>query len=261
MSQARAYYEIAYARDSSHIRRGIKCSICLLLMRIFSTRKFRIAASIVMGLCIAWAIMTILIGFLICHPLDYNWNLKPPGSHCGNQTVAYGSVGVVDIITDTCILILPIPMVWRLQMPKLNKILLLSLLGFGLFTIIVTIVRVVIIVNTNFADFSYSSKGIFIWTAVNFGTGILVACCPLLRPFFERLSPKSLIRSIGTTKSINTSLTADTSRKHSKFSRLGEDSFPLHEMDHGTGSGGPGYGGPAHEENFLQAPGKIHSAK
>ncbi|KAM3072434.1 hypothetical protein ACMFMG_009235 [Clarireedia jacksonii] len=238
----------------------VKCSICLLLMRIFSTKKFRIAATIVMGLCIAWATMTILIGFLICHPLDYNWNLKPPGSHCGNQTVAYGSVGVVDILTDTCILILPIPMIWRLQMPKLNKILLVSLLGFGVFTIVVTIVRVIIIVNTDFLDFSYSSKGIFIWTAVNFGTGILVACCPLLRPFFERFHPKSLIRSLGTSRSVNTSLTADsTSRRHSKFSRLGEDSFPLHERGNESDAAMTGFGDAAHEQNFLRAPGNIHN--
>jgi len=68
----------------------VKSSICLLLMRIFFTKRFRIVASMVMGLCIVWAIMTILIGFLICHPLDYNWNLKPPGNHCGNQNFAYG---------------------------------------------------------------------------------------------------------------------------------------------------------------------------
>lgn len=109
----------------------VKSSICLLLMRIFSTKRFRVAASIVMGLCIAWSIMTILIAFLICRPLEYNWNMKPHGNHCGDQNLAYGSVGVVDIITDVCILILPIPMVWSLQMPKLNKALLVCILGFG----------------------------------------------------------------------------------------------------------------------------------
>ncbi|RAL64505.1 hypothetical protein DID88_001980 [Monilinia fructigena] len=216
----------------------VKSSICLLLMRIFSTRKFRIAASIIMGLCIAWSLMTILIAFLICRPLDYNWNLKPPGNHCGDQKLAYGSVGVVDILTDTCILILPIPMIWNLQMPKLNKFLLACILGFGVFTISVTIVRVIVIANTNFLDFSYSSKGIFIWTAVNYGTGIIVACCPLLRPVVEKLYPKSLIQTLRSkSASITTSITGSNPRRHLNFDRLGDDRYPLHDM--GSRSVGP----------------------
>ncbi|KAB8288831.1 hypothetical protein EYC80_010733 [Monilinia laxa] len=216
----------------------VKSSICLLLIRIFSTRRFRIAASIIMGLCIAWSLMTILIAFLICRPLDYNWNLKPPGNHCGDQNLAYGSVGVVDIFTDTCILILPIPMIWNLQMPKLNKVLLACILGFGIFSISVTIVRVIVIAKTDFLDFSYSSKGIFIWTAVNYGTGIIVACCPLLRPVVEKLYPKSLIQTLRSkSASITTSITGSNPRRHLNFDRLGDDRYPLHDL--GSRSVGP----------------------
>ncbi|QSZ31556.1 hypothetical protein DSL72_001123 [Monilinia vaccinii-corymbosi] len=239
----------------------VKSSICLLLMRIFSTKRFRIAASIVMGLCIAWSMMTILIAFLICRPLDYNWNLKPPGNNCGNQTLAYASVGVVDILTDTCILILPIPMVWNLQMPKLSKALLLCMLGFGVFTISVTIVRVIVIAKTDFLDFSYSSKGIFIWTAVNYGTGIIVACCPLLRPVFERLYPKSLVQTLRSkSTSITTSIAGNTSRKHSKFDRLEDVRYPLHDVGSGSVGTKTEIVTVAREEDFLRGQSRSHNS-
>ncbi len=103
-----------------------------MLIRIFFIRPFKIAAYLVMGLCTAWAIMTILIAFLLCLPLDYNWNLLPTTGHCGNQTSAYTAVGVVDILTDVLILLLPLPMIWRLQVPQANRIALAALLCLGI---------------------------------------------------------------------------------------------------------------------------------
>ena len=109
----------------------IKCSLCLMLIRIFFIKPFRIAGYMVMSFCIAWAVMTILVAFLLCRPLNYNWNLLPTAGHCGNQRAAYAAVGIVGIFTDVAILILPQPMVWKLQMPVFNKIALTILLCLG----------------------------------------------------------------------------------------------------------------------------------
>ncbi len=84
-----------------------------------------------MALCAAWALMTILLAFLLCHPLDYNWNLLPTAGHCGDQRSAYAAVGIIDIFTDVMILILPMPMIWNLQMPKATRIALTTILCLG----------------------------------------------------------------------------------------------------------------------------------
>ena len=84
-----------------------------------------------MALSIAWAHMTILIGFLLCLPVDCNWNLLPTAGHCGNQRSAYAAVGFVDIFSDAAILILPQPMLWRLQSPKATRIALTGILCLG----------------------------------------------------------------------------------------------------------------------------------
>jgi hypothetical protein len=99
--------------------------------RVFIIRPFQIAAYITMGFCVAWAIMTCLIGLLICQPLAMNWNPLTPGGHCGNENIAFAVVGVIDLLTDLTIMIIPLPLIGALQVPFANKmgLLLIFLLG------------------------------------------------------------------------------------------------------------------------------------
>jgi hypothetical protein len=110
----------------------IKCSICVLLIRLFFVRPFRIAAWALMGLCISWAIMTILIGFLICRPLAFNWDRTITEGSCGNMSAGYAAVGVIDIVTDILLILLPQRMVWKLQLPRQTKFALGGVFALGL---------------------------------------------------------------------------------------------------------------------------------
>lgn len=110
----------------------IKCSICLMLIRIFFVKHFRIAGYSVIAFCTAWALMTILIAFLLCRPLDYDWNLLPTTGHCGDPRSAYAAVGIVDIVSDMAILILPLFMIWNLQLPTVTRIALTGVLCLGI---------------------------------------------------------------------------------------------------------------------------------
>ncbi|KAF7907879.1 uncharacterized protein EAE98_011243 [Botrytis deweyae] len=213
----------------------IKCSITIMLIRIFAVPKFRLAGYFVLAMCISWTVMTILIAFLICRPLGYNWNLQPTAGHCGNTISAYTAVGIVDIITDLMILSLPQPMIWRLQMPTANKIALAALMCFGLFTVAMSVARVVTILNTDFSDFTYNLYN-YIWPVIEFGVAIFVCCGPLLRPILTPI--------IGALASISTRLGSkqDSRRQssttkrggHRGFSHLDEDGLPLQPMAKGT---------------------------
>ena len=110
----------------------IKISICWTLARIFSmNRVVVISARALMGLSAAWAIMTILIGLLICRPVQKNWGTTMEG-HCGNQNAGFSSVTVYDLIIDFIILLLPIRPVLRLQLPLVNRLGLLAIFSMGL---------------------------------------------------------------------------------------------------------------------------------
>ncbi|KAH8692037.1 hypothetical protein BGW36DRAFT_276883, partial [Talaromyces proteolyticus] len=179
------YIQISYAVGMG----SIKCSLLLLLKNIFGTTSvaFRRISWTIVTLCISWSVMTILIAFLQCRPLNYNWNLKDPAGHCDNQNAAFAAVGAVDIATDVMIIILPVPMVLARQLSNSKKAAIISVFALGLFTIGITVARMVEILNVNFATFITTGKMVFIWSLVEWGTALIVASAPLLRPLVNNL--------------------------------------------------------------------------
>lgn len=77
-----------------------------------------------------WMVQIILTAVLLCQPTSLSWDPNARG-HCGDQTIAYSAVGVVDLITDVVILALPIRMVLRLQISSAHKIALSCIFGAG----------------------------------------------------------------------------------------------------------------------------------
>ena len=105
-------------------------SVLILLHRVFITKPFRLAAKILMLIVIGWYIAISLAGAFICLPVKSTWDPKVPG-HCGNRYI----LDIIDplpwIITDFAILVLPLPMVWKLHAPTRNKIALSGLFLVG----------------------------------------------------------------------------------------------------------------------------------
>lgn len=110
----------------------IKTSICLFYIRIFFVKSFRIATWIVIGFIVSWGIMVILTGLLMCRPFAFNWDQTIPGGECADQKSTFLAVGVLDLVTDLCVFILPLPMIWNLKVTKGNKVALFGIFGLGL---------------------------------------------------------------------------------------------------------------------------------
>ena len=165
----------------------IKVSICLTFIRIFITKPFRIAATTVYILSIAWSIATILVGWVICTPLSELWT-KAPGGHCGNTAAAYVSLGVFDVLLDIAVFSLPLPMLYKLQVAKHAKVALTATFGLGLFTIIAGVMRLVTVIQINYLiNFTEAEVGDSYWCAIESSVGIIVACSLTLRPLLDRL--------------------------------------------------------------------------
>lgn len=84
-----------------------------------------------MVLNFCWMMQTILTGLLLCHPITLNWNPSGRGS-CGNQTVAFSAVSIVDIVTDILIISLPAKMLWGLGLKRAYKVAIACMFGAGL---------------------------------------------------------------------------------------------------------------------------------
>ncbi|KAK8037649.1 hypothetical protein PG991_000995 [Apiospora marii] len=165
----------------------VKMSIVWMLQRIFITPAFALAAKAVMAFSVAWTILTILMGMLICQPVEMNWNPFTPGGRCGNQLAGFVAVGIIDVVNEFCILLLPMPMVWWLQMPLRYKAAVFCMFGVGVLTLIFAAVRVYEMAHVDFTDVSYAAIDATIYADVEPGVAIIVSCSPILRPLFDRV--------------------------------------------------------------------------
>lgn len=60
-----------------------------------------------------------------------NWAANTPGGKCGNEVAAFSAVGIFDLLTDLAIIILPIPMVIKLQLNWRHKVAVFGIFGAG----------------------------------------------------------------------------------------------------------------------------------
>lgn len=162
----------------------IKTSICLLFIRIFFARgartSYRIATA-VYSITICWALMTVLVAFLICTPISRLFAETDSG-HCGNATAAYMTISAMDVVLDIAVFTLPLRPLYNLQVNH-NKIALFATFALGVFTVIAGVMRLVSVTKINFqTNLVQSELDAAYWSAIELAVGIIVACAITLRP-------------------------------------------------------------------------------
>lgn len=66
-----------------------------------------------------------------CKPIAKGWDVSITEGSCINRAGLYLATAIVNIITDIMCLVLPIPIVLKLQMPRIQKLGVLCMFGVG----------------------------------------------------------------------------------------------------------------------------------
>jgi hydrogenase/urease accessory protein HupE len=126
-----------------------KMSVLLFYRHIFFiTEGYRRASLTVMVLSTAWFIAAQVANLLICQPIDSFWIRTKPGK-CLNFNIMFIGTGIVDTVIDIFILLLPIRMALKLQLPRKTKVAVAGIFGLGGFVVITNIVRLRYIYQPN----------------------------------------------------------------------------------------------------------------
>lgn len=110
---------------------AIKISILQFYLQLFVTKQFRIAAYTIMFVVCLWCVEQVLATLLICKPISYNWNFRTQKGSCGNEVANVIAGAAVNVFTDLVILLLPMPIIWRLKIPTRSKLSLSFIFGLG----------------------------------------------------------------------------------------------------------------------------------
>lgn len=101
----------------------VKTSMMALYLKLFGTKaSIRTAIYVTGAIVWAWGLSIVLESFLICQPIEFNWNPTLPGGKCGNRNAAFVVAGVLNMVTDLMVMSLPIPYIWNLQLRVGRKI-------------------------------------------------------------------------------------------------------------------------------------------
>ena len=150
-----------------------------------------------------------------CRPVFAGYTYPtPPGAKCTDIVTLYLSSAPVNIITDLALLLLPMPILTGLRLPKKQKIILVCTFSAGIFVAVVDIVRIAYLQNASAdglkvkqtgqsggrildtSDFSWDASLSFMWSAIEVNLGIICACVPSLKPLFLKFAP-NLIKDSG----------------------------------------------------------------
>ncbi|KUI58713.1 hypothetical protein VP1G_11103 [Cytospora mali] len=102
----------------------IKLSILFLWRRIFGTvRSFAASCWVMIGVIVAWSSSFFFATLFQCGT-NWVWNWAPIDffkTHCTNNTTMVTFFIATDILTDLMIMFMPIPIIWKLHMPRRKK--------------------------------------------------------------------------------------------------------------------------------------------
>jgi hypothetical protein len=111
-----------------------KISILFFYLRIFPGKTFRNCTFVLMALNVGYLIAFECISIWQCRPLEAAWK-KWDGTYpakCNNINVQSWMSAALNILFDLCILILPMPELYKLRMSKKKKVHIMCMFSVGI---------------------------------------------------------------------------------------------------------------------------------
>ncbi|KAK7987357.1 hypothetical protein PG989_007672 [Apiospora arundinis] len=200
-----------------------KASILLLYLRIFgNVRWFRWLCIVLTTIVALYCVASVTVTIFQCTPVARVYNKAVPGRCIDNARFWYANAGF-SITTDVVILCIPLPMVYVLQLPRVQKAALMVVFTLGIFVVTTSCLRITTInQQATTYDQTYDIASTF-WTIIEMNVAIICACLPQIRPvivmLFPRLMPASYSRDRTVKAPFNGSLakSASTSPAKSDF--------------------------------------------
>ncbi|PQE03090.1 hypothetical protein CJF31_00002940 [Rutstroemia sp. NJR-2017a BVV2] len=176
---------------------ALKASIAIFLLRLCVLKIHKIIIWTVFIVTEVYSLFFFILFVLQCRPTSYFWDRYK--LHAGTGSSSKGTciegplvsncfIGYsgISCVTDWTFSILPIFLIWNLQMNQRTKTSVILVLAAGALASSATIVRLPYLQTLNDVDdFLYSTAGVAIWSTLETGIGITASSLATLRPLFQ----------------------------------------------------------------------------
>ncbi|KAL2824309.1 hypothetical protein BDW59DRAFT_173026 [Aspergillus cavernicola] len=185
------WLKIYYAALCSYlvVAAVVKLSLVTFIMRVFPTRYVKIIGYAIIASIIIFTISGELTLAFQCKPIRGFWDKTILSAKCFSADTLFALTmyqGVLMFIFDVAIIILPMPAIWKLQMPLKKRLLVLFVFSFGLVACVAALVRFTTLVYTkDTTDMTYSAAMSLIWMEIEFNFGLLAGSLSSIRQLFR----------------------------------------------------------------------------
>ncbi|KAH9818180.1 hypothetical protein Tdes44962_MAKER05374 [Teratosphaeria destructans] len=129
-----------------------------------------------------WCVVTYTTVFLTitcsCHPIQLNWTVSPyPPRQCTLRAQNMYVTTILNVLTHGAMLAVPVPLLWKLNVPLKKKISMAVLLSSGVFVITAALVRIVMTLKSHPSALTINRWGVRETIA-----GIIAVNAPIIRP-------------------------------------------------------------------------------
>ncbi|KAL7930097.1 hypothetical protein V8C35DRAFT_324531 [Trichoderma chlorosporum] len=163
----------------------IKLSVLWLYTRIFATKTFKFWAHIMMGVVGCYGVAFLVLFMTQCRPISQQWD-PVPGGTCRNLVIQELTSVSLNMVVDIGIVIMPLPVLWNLQLAVRSKLVVSVMFSIGLVTIAIMAWRLQFTIATlNDTDFVFNLFSIGLISLLELWLGIIAACIPTLGPLLK----------------------------------------------------------------------------
>ncbi|KAH6648816.1 hypothetical protein BKA67DRAFT_373382 [Truncatella angustata] len=187
-----------------------KISILLLYRRLFYVGDTKIAENSRPFVITFWTAAFFTCSYPIimwitmacaCRPMSFYWRQYAGATDgkCIDVLLFFLVFGIINMVNDVVILVVPIPRIVRLHMNKRKKVSVAGIMLLGSFVCVASIVRIYYLKRLTIeADVTWILGPAFGWSSLEPSVGIIAACLPTYAPLFRSIRDKSTNSGKGT---------------------------------------------------------------
>ncbi|CAI6335611.1 unnamed protein product [Periconia digitata] len=167
----------------------VKVAILMMYRRLFTMRKLGTFCRYLAFVLFLYTAVNVGGSTFTCIPIRASWT-REPGARCVSNTQSWLITAVTNIILDLVIVILPMPMVRRMNLPAREKLLLAGIFALGGVVTIVSIIRLdSLMIMARSSDPTYDNATVAVISVVEVQVALICSCLATLRPLLSKCVP------------------------------------------------------------------------
>ncbi|KIW03484.1 uncharacterized protein PV09_05251 [Verruconis gallopava] len=178
------WYRIVYSAAACFTRMALLFFYYRLTEGGHTAKLFRRWIHLVALFSAAVGLALVLATIFQCAPIRAMWTYPPvPGARCINEGIWTFACGIVNTIADISVVVLPIPMIYKLQLPLRKRIGAILLVSLGFLVCVVAVVRTyfVWLSLVHSYDETWDGFGALVAATIEIHVGLMCACAPAIR--------------------------------------------------------------------------------